>query len=433
MPAHEPNPLREARVGLVTMTLVLGVSAVLIVLCNLNWTDLRVYRVGFRVNQDATGIEPGTPVTLGGLTWGHVRSVSNGHVAADGSIANALKAAPAGATRGTLVEFDLDSRIELHDGARVARSATILGGNVQLVVVDTGLMQGAAGTLPMKTRGTLGEGAVVIATEANMGLSGLVGPRAATRLGLIPDDVDALTKSWSEEIKPGIAKEIDRLQAQGRPLIEAIRGDRAPWEAAIDRASASMDRLRAQLDPAPGAAPSVARDLSQGWDAGKPAFDAVQADIKDLRDRLDQQTGPRAERLWQQANDEWTRVRQVVGQSAKAGADSIDAFQDFMANSSLMGGQIKRTFDELPAALLAALFGKPGESGMQRLRRYEAASRLAIATNDLRRASDALESLADATRAADPALSARIRQDAAQAVVQFRAAVDALLQGAGQP
>ena len=104
-----------------------------------------------------------------------------------------------------------------------------------------------------------------------------------------------------------------------------------------------------------------------------------------------------------------------------------------MANSSLMGGQIKRTFDELPAALLAALFGKPGESGMQRLRRYEAASRLAIATNDLRRASDALESLADATRAADPALSARIRQDAAQAVVQFRAAVDALLQGAGQP
>ena len=433
MPAHEPNPLREARVGLVTMSLVLGVSTVAIILCNVNWSDLRVYRVGFRVNQDATGIEPGTPVTLGGLTWGHVRSVTNGHVAADGSIANALKAAPAGATRGTLVEFDLDSRIELRDGARVARSATILGGNVQLMVVDTGLMQGAAGTLPMKTRSTLGEGAVVVATEANMGLSGLVGPRAATRLTMIPDDVDALNKSWSDEIKPGITREMDLLKAQARPLIDAIRGDRPTWQAAIDRASASMDRLRAQLDPAPGATPSVARDLSQGWEAGKPAFDAVQADITALRDRLDQDTGPRAERLWQQATDQWTRLRQVASQSAKAGTDSIDAYQNFMANSSLMGGQIKRTFDELPAALLAALFGKPGENGLQRLQRFEAASRLAIATEDLRHACDALESLADASRNADPALSARIRQQAAQAVMQFHAAVEALVQGAGQP
>lgn len=433
MPAHEPNPLREARVGLATMCLVLGVSATLIVLCNMNWTDLRVYRVGFRVNQDATGIEPGTPVTLGGLTWGHVRSVSNGHLASDGSVANALKSMPPGTTRGTLVEFDLDARIELHDGAKVARSATILGGNVQLVIVDTGLMRGAAGGLPTKTRGALAEGAVVIATEANMGLTSLVGPRAATRLSMLPDDVEAISKAWVEEIKPGINKEMDALRGQTGPLADAIRNDRPAWGSAVDRASASMDRLRAQLDPAPGPQPSVARDLSQGWDSGKPAFDAVQADFRALRDRLDQDTTPRAERLWQQANDEWTRVKELAARSAKAGADSIDAFQDFMANSSLMGGQIKRTFDELPAALLAAIFGKPGESGLQRLQRYEAASRLAVATDDLRRASDALESLADASRTVDPALAGRIRQDAAKAVLQFRQAVDALVHPWSQP
>ena len=37
MPAHEPNPLREARVGFYMLSIVLSVASVLIVLCNIDW------------------------------------------------------------------------------------------------------------------------------------------------------------------------------------------------------------------------------------------------------------------------------------------------------------------------------------------------------------------------------------------------------------
>jgi hypothetical protein len=98
-----------------------------------------------------------------------------------------------------------------------------------------------------------------------------------------------------------------------------------------------------------------------------------------------------------------------------------------------MGGQISRSFDDLLGTLLKALVGKPGESGMARLQRYEAASRLAVCTDELRRANDALQQLADSAQPVDAELAKRIREDAAKAVLQFRAAVERLAAPAQQP
>jgi hypothetical protein len=294
-------------------------------------------------------------------------------------------------------------------------------------------MRSGPGGLPTKTRGLLGEGAVVVATEANTGFTTLVGPRAAARLLTLPDDFNALMKSWNEEMRPGAAKAFDALKSSGQPVVSSIRADQPEWSSSIDRLGAASSDLGVQLSDEPGPTPSVARDLSQGWKRGKPDLDAVKADFNSLQERLDKQEWPRAQRLWNDANDQWQRMKTLGGQAARAGADSIDALHDVLANSSLMGGQVKRMFDTLPATLLEALLGQPGESGMQRLQRFDATSRLAIATDDLRQAADALEALADASRASDPALSARLRERAAKAVLQFRAAIDALLQQSPQP
>ena len=98
-----------------------------------------------------------------------------------------------------------------------------------------------------------------------------------------------------------------------------------------------------------------------------------------------------------------------------------------------MGGQISRAFDDLLGLLLKALVGKPGEDGMARLQRYEAASRLVLCTDELRRANDALQQLADSAQPVDADMAKRIREDAAKAVVQFRAAVERLAAPTQQP
>ena len=155
--------------------------------------------------------------------------------------------------------------------------------------------------------------------------------------------------------------------------------------------------------------------------------------MQDLADRTKAAWEQRGERLWKQAGDEWTRLERLWKQLKGAGNDSIDAYHDFMANSSLMGGQIRLTFAEPIETTLRLFFGKPGESGMARMRRYEAASRLAIATADLRDANDALEWLANAAKPVDPKVAADLHAQAARAAEAFAAAIERLLKLAQQP
>jgi hypothetical protein len=150
------------------------------------------------------------------------------------------------------------------------------------------------------------------------------------------------------------------------------------------------------------------------------------ADLKSLQSRLDQDVEARATRLWEQATAEWKRTQALATTIDGAGRGAYAWWGDFMADNSLMGGQIGRMFDDLLGSLLRALLGKPGEDGMRRLARFEAASRLAVCTDDLRRANDAMQRLADGAQPVDPELARRLREDAARAVVQFRSAVERL-------
>jgi hypothetical protein len=68
-----------------------------------------------------------------------------------------------------------------------------------------------------------------------------------------------------------------------------------------------------------------------------------------------------------------------------------------------------------------------------RLQRYDAASQLVIATNDLRLANDALDRLARDAGAAHPALSQDLREQATRAVTAFRTAVERLVELSQQP
>ena len=429
MPAHEPNPLREARVGFYMLSIVLSVSAVLIVLCNIDWNSRTRYRLAFRVSQDVTGVQPGTPVTLGGIQWGKVLSVDPGEIPAQGSATAALQG-PASASRGTLVTFEIDSRIDLFDNAKIARASSMLGGDVQLVILETGLDHSVEQRgVPTMTREELPEGSVLIASSPAGGAVALLGSRLAARVSMLPDHIDELRQTIEKRMMPDIRAQSAPLQANFLATRDMIVKDRETWSSPMDQASASMKRLQARL-----AADSViARDIEQGWTRAKPIYDAMASDLAMLKQRIDDDVEPRATRLWEQATEEWKRVQRLGGQIDAAGRGAYATYGEFMADNSLMGGQISRAFDDLLGLLLKALVGKPGEDGMARLQRYEAASRLVLCTDELRRANDALQQLADSVQPVDADMAKRIREDAAKAVVHFRAAVERLAAPTQQP
>lgn len=429
MPSHAPNPLREARVGLLTLCLILGATATCIVLSSVRWQPREKYQLAFRVNQDATGIEVGTPVRMGGIPWGEVTRVSRGEIPAEGTLTALAEPGAVGKSRGTLVEFELDSRLELWPDAKVTRVATILGGDVHLVVVDTGLTRGSMASLALKTRETLGQREILLAWEGSTTVPSLVGTRLASRLAQLPDDWNALEQFFGGQMQESLARKRDTLTGAFTSLRDRTRADLKVWEPALDRLQADFGPIREELSGPGGAAAMV----ENGWKSMRPDMDAIERDFGDLRARLEKDTEPRLLALADRAAAEWARTQAVWSRLVESGRDAVDAYGSFMADSSLMAGQLSHAMDDGITLLVKLLLGKPGEDGMTRLQRFEAASRLAVALGDLRTANDALQSLADGTESVDPAMATRLRQAAARAVERFRTAIDRLNQLWQQP
>jgi hypothetical protein len=385
MGAHEPNPLREARAG---------------------------------------------------LQWGKVTRVEHAEFRATGSIEDAMRAAQARASRGTVVEFELDPRIQLHPGASISRSATFLGSNVALVINDTGSMRGGR-SMPGPRSTPIDEGIVLAASDPIDSTIALLGVHAARSLKELPEHFEGIKASWAKLYAEQARQPFDALRAQAIEVLDAFLKDEPRWSGAVDRTSQAMDRLRARFAEGTPDNPSLDESIRTASARISTDWDDLKVDAEALKERFLKDAEPKAMDLWTRAKSEWTRTTELLDQLRKAGGGTADTFYDFMANSSLMGGQISRTLETPLLAALRAVFGVAvaavDTDMITRMQRYDAASRLVIATDELRRANDALEKLAaDATEPA-PGLSQELRDQAARAVTAFRTAVERLVDLSQQP
>lgn len=437
MSAHEPNPIRETRVGFVTLSLILGVSAALCFVSLHQWGQRNMYRLGFQVGQDASGIERGTPVTIGGLVWGRVTRVESGEVPAGATVGESVEAETRKKSRGTLVTFELDPTIKLWFGAKIARNASILGGDVSLVILETGILTMGSDPTGIRVRVPLPEGTVLVAASPDVGLRGLVGTTVAAQLETLPSRSAALRSYYSENLIPKIETQWNEIQGNVVALRAQINPDYERFHKLFEPIRTQLQSLAAKFglsdSTEPADPPSLTANIQHAWKSGSADADAVEADLKVLKDRMDQDLTPRFETLSDQATREWTRAKAQWTQLSDAGRTSMEAYRFCMADASLMGGQVSRSFDDLLGSLLKALFGKPNEETETRLQRLEAASQLATATGSLRHACDALDSLAHSVQPIDPVMSATLQQQAADAVAQFRSAIERLISFSQQP
>lgn len=424
MPAHAANPLREARVGLATLCIVLGTTALLIVVSSVRWQPRERYQLAFKVSQDATGIEVGTPVTMGGIHWGEVTRVTRGEIPAQGSLAPLNQPGALSKSRGTLVEFELDSRLELWPDAKVMRTATILGGDVQLLILDTGLTRGSMASLAMKTRETLGQREVLQAWDGSTAIPTLFGARLASKLERLPEDWAAIKAFYDDRLEKEMPQRREAIRASFLSMRDAVRQDLAAWEPKLDAMTAAAGRLRTALAGPEGPVTVI----KSGWQGMQGDATDVEVAFKDLQAKVNDQIEPRLARLSERATAEWNRAQRLWARLAESGDEARESYGSLMADSSLMGGQLTHAADDGLGLLLRLLLGKPGEDGMARLQRFEAATRLAVAVSDLRCANDALQSLADGIEPADAEMARRVRESAGRCVARFRASVDRLNQ-----
>jgi hypothetical protein len=436
MGAHEPNPFREARAGLITLSMVIGATVLSIAIATIQWGQWNTYRVGFKITQDATNIVPGTPVILGGLQWGKVVRVEHAEFRATGSVEDALRAAQAHASRGTVVEFLLDPRITLHPGATISRSATFLGSNVALVINDTGSMRGGR-SMPGPRSTPIDQGIVMAASDPVDSKTALLGIRAAKSLEQLPEQFEAIKANWARLYANQASKLLETLRRDALALRDAFVSDEPGWSGAVERTSQAMDRLRARFANGTPGVPSLDETVRATTTRASADWDALKVDAEALKERFLKDAEPKAMDLWTRARSEWARTTELLDRLRKAGGDSADTFYDFMADSSLMGGQISRTLETPLLAALRAVFGVAvamvDSDMITRMERYDAASRLVIATDELRRANDALEKLAADAKEPAPGLSQELRDEATRAVTAFRTAVERLVDLSQQP
>jgi hypothetical protein len=436
MGAHEPNPFREARAGLITLSMVIGATVLSIAIATIQWGQWNTYRVGFKITQDATNIVPGTPVILGGLQWGKVVRVEHAEFRATGSVEDALRAAQTHASRGTVVEFLLDPRITLHPGATISRSATFLGSNVALVINDTGSMRGGR-SMPGPRSTPIDQGIVMAASDPVDSKTALLGIRAAKSLEQLPEQFEAIKANWARLYANQASKLLETLRRDALALRDAFVSDEPGWSGAVERTSQAMDRLRARFANGTPGVPSLDETVRATTTRASTDWDALKVDAEALKERFLKDAEPKAMDLWTRARSEWARTTELLDRLRKAGGDSADTFYDFMADSSLMGGQISRTLETPLLAALRAVFGVAvamvDSDMITRMERYDAASRLVIATDELRRANDALEKLAADAKEPAPGLSQELRDEATRAVTAFRTAVERLVDLSQQP
>jgi hypothetical protein len=418
MGAHQPNPLREARAGLLTLVVVLGVSTLLIVLSGIDLQRRITYRLGFTTSQNATGIEEGTPVTMGGIPWGQVVAVTSGALPP----MLGQPQADAGNGHGTLVTFELDARIQLWPAAKIARQSSILGGDVQLVILNTGQAVRSSGLLGLGFQESQSTESVLRAVDGG-GMAGLLGADLADKIERLPDDFEAMQQALAKGVRDRFNAEFEPIQASFQAIRARLRGDLDRWEPMFAQARSGLDALSARWIGPSG----VQATVEGGADRIETQWKRLAAELDELQTRVSRDLEPRLEVLARRAMSEWERLGRLRDQLSPAVDDAIGSYRRFMADSSLMGGQLGLLFDDVVGSLLKALLGKPGEDGMARWRRFEAASRLAVATSDLREANEALERLAGSAQGFDPALAREIRDKAIAAEQQFRDAVARLM------
>lgn len=411
------------------------------------------YAVEFSLKDGAAGIEPGSPVLLGGKAVGRVDAVgwTRG------------PAAPDGRTLPTGIRVDIKIRrdIPLYSNAVTQVERPILGGLAAINIVSPGGTGPSFPTDPPPTllaegdtvRGTLAPGLLaqaglgaqeiesfksiirqidsatadiahitsVIAPDTEFAVENLVAMLAAARRAVASAEAD-YTERWSPRVTAAL-ENVDAISATGVDIADSAR--------------LGVDEARAGIEEARGIITSTQDILDQA----RPDIDAILANIEETARHFNEVTTADIDELMSGAKGTLAEYQQLGAKTNLFFDEQEPQIEESLNNVRLASMDARFFINELRAQP-QRLLRPPNKKELERELLYSAARAYAAAASDLRAASSALDNVLARAAAGDssavsPADIAALQQKLHDAFAQYQSAettlLDAIIREAPEP
>ena len=430
MGSLDPNPAKERLAGFLTLAVILCATLLIVLVTQVDWRPYTQYRLVFSLLQDASGIQPGIPVQIGGIRYGKVLRVETGPMLDEaGNVRpNAQRPDSANANiLGTFVTFELDSKVPLWPSARISRNATVLGGNVSIQIYDTGfeLQNNPQVTGPSSP---LIANATIRASNPPSGFTTIFGGPVALKLDQMYANFNLFYDWFTQNARKEIVAHFESINASINSLRADVNSDSNDWQArfaSLKSNTAEMNRrlgISNQGEQDPTSYSSIIKQkLPQIRADGTSAhsdYTAVAAEIKN-------KVSEKMTKAYEDFETQFARLQADMQTLTAAGQDANSAYADSIAQLSLSGGQIYRAFQELLSGIVRAIVEKPNDAQFSQQDQLMFARELALQAQEVQVAVEDLEKLANQMKSSSPDMADAIRQRTAATLAQLKKSLDA--------
>ena len=430
MGSLDPNPAKERLAGFVTLAAILCGTLLIVVVTQVDWRPYTQYRLVFSLLQDASGIQPGVPVQIGGIHYGKVLRVETGPMLDDaGNVRpNAQKPDSANANiLGTFVTFELDSKVPLWSSARVSRNATVLGGNVSIQIYDTGFElqsnpQAAGPNSPLIANAT------IRASNPPSGLSTIFGGPVALKLDQMYANFTLFYDWFTQNARKEIVAHFQSINASINSLRDNVKSDSNDWQARFASLKSNTSEMNRRL----GISNEGEQDPTSYSSIIKEKLPQIHADATSAHSDYTAMTAEikikfseKMTKAYEDFQIQFARLQADMQTLTAAGKDANGAYADSVAELSLSGGQIYRAFQELLSGIVRAIVDKPNDAEFAKQDQLMFARELALQAQEVQVAVEDLQMLANQMKSSSPDMADAIRQRTAATLAQLKKSLDA--------
>ncbi len=369
------------------------------------------YGVDFSLQDGATGIEPGSPVRLGGKSVGRVVDVgwARGTALSDG------RAAPV----SIRVQIKIRSDIPLYSNALTQVERPILGGLAAINITHPGGPTTIIGDGPTPT--LLAEGDA---------MQGILAPGLLAQAGLGPEQVDlikqiivqintasadiaTITSAFAPAAEPA-AMDVAELLAAARRIIEAAETDyNDDWSPRITTSLANFETVSGKGVEIADAVKDGVADAQLGIADARAGIDEARGVIRTGQEIVDE-ARPNIEAMLQNVADATAHFNEQttadIDELMAKSTSAVDQFGDLGAKANLFFDEQSPQIDATLANIrLASMDGRlfvnelraqpqrllrpPNKKELERELLYSSARAYAAAASDLRASSTALDNV----------------------------------------
>ncbi len=394
-----------------------------------NVAGMTPYRFRFSLADGASGIQPGSPVHMGGQEVGMVEKIEPVTLAD-----NAGNSLP--------VAWDLHVRIRagipLFANAVVTLERPLLGSLSNVNIVSVG-----GPDQPGESRERLEAGGMVRgvpAPPAFLAQAGL-GPEQREQIRRIIADAEAAVAGVRELIErtgPTLQGSVEEVSA----MVAEVRSRWPSWVERVDGLTFDLreggSRARAVIEEAEEAvreAREAVRVLNAAVEDNRPGIDRIVANADRAMERLAGSTIDELERGIARVQETLDRFKALVDEAGDVLAEQTPNIRKAMANLRLMSDQLRLVAVEVRSQPWRLLV-RPDTRELEQQLLYDAARSYAAAVSDLRAAGESLEAMSrragpldGETRRQAEALLTRLREAFAEYERRERELLDRLIGG----